>query len=40
MRDGDPRARRILERTESLTAETMMKAHGAIRSMREIRRDA
>jgi hypothetical protein len=40
MRDGDPRARRILERTESLTAETMMKAHGTIRSMREIRRDA
>jgi hypothetical protein len=40
MRDGDPRARRILERTESLTAETMMKTHGVIRSMREIRRDA
>jgi hypothetical protein len=40
MRDGDPRARRILERTESLTAVTMMKAHGTIRSMREIRRDA
>jgi hypothetical protein len=40
MRDGDPRARRILERTESLTAETMMKTHGTIRSVREIRRDA
>ncbi len=38
MREGDSRARRILERTESLTAETMMKAHGTIRSMREIRR--
>ncbi len=37
MRNGDPRARRILERTESLTNESMMKAHGAIRSLREIR---
>jgi hypothetical protein len=37
MRDGDPRARRILERTESLTAESMLKAHGVIRSLREIR---
>ncbi|MEO7030065.1 MAG: hypothetical protein ABI147_11750 [Acidobacteriaceae bacterium] len=37
MRNGDPRARRILERTESLTNEEMMKAHGAIRSLREIR---
>jgi hypothetical protein len=40
IRDGDPRARLILERTESLTAEMMMKAHGTIRSMREIRRGA
>ncbi len=40
MRNGDPRARRILERTESLTAESMMKAHGVIRGMRDIRGDA
>jgi hypothetical protein len=40
MRDGDPRARGILERTESLTAESMLKAHGAIRGLREIREDA
>jgi hydrogenase maturation protease len=37
MRNGDPRARRILERTESLTAESMLKAHGVIRGLREIR---
>ncbi len=40
MRQGDPRARRILERTESLTAETMLKAHGVVRSLRELREDA
>jgi hydrogenase maturation protease len=40
MRNGDPRARRILERTESLTADSMLKAHGVIRGMREIREDA
>ena len=39
VREGDARARRILERTESLTAESMMKAHGAIRGMRDIRRE-
>jgi hypothetical protein len=39
MRDGDPRARRILERTESLTTESMLKAHGVIRGMREILED-
>jgi hypothetical protein len=39
MRDGDPRARRILERTESLTAESILKAHGIIRGLREIRED-
>ncbi|MEO6964433.1 MAG: hypothetical protein ABI076_00880 [Acidobacteriaceae bacterium] len=39
MRNGDPRARRILERTESMTAESMMKAHGVIRGMRDIRED-
>jgi hypothetical protein len=40
MRNGDPRARRILERTETLTAESMLKAHGVIRGLREIREDA
>ena len=40
MRNGDPRARKILERTETLTAESMLKAHGVIRGLREIRRDA
>ena len=39
MREGDSRARRILERTESLTPESLMKTHGAIRGMREIRED-
>ena len=33
MRQGDERARAILERTESLTAEQLMKLHGVIRSM-------
>jgi hypothetical protein len=40
MREGDPRARRILERTEALTAESLLKAHGVIRGLREIREDA
>ena len=40
MRNGDPRARQILERSESQTAEAMMKAHGVIRGMRDIRGDA
>jgi hypothetical protein len=40
MRNGDPRARRILERTESLSAESMLKAHGVIRSLRQVREDA
>ena len=40
MRTGDPRARRILERTESLTEDAMLKAHGVIRGLREIRGDA
>jgi hypothetical protein len=39
MRNGDPRARRILERTEALTGEEMLKTHGTVRSMREIRGD-
>ena len=37
MRNGDPRARRILERTEAMTTESMMNAHGAIRGLRELR---
>jgi hypothetical protein len=37
MRTSDTRARRILERTEALTNENLLKAHGAIRGMREIR---
>jgi hypothetical protein len=36
MRNGDPRARKILERTESLTPEMMLKAHGVVRSLRQI----
>jgi hypothetical protein len=39
MRTGDPRARRILERTEALTSDAMLKAHGIIRDLREIRGD-
>lgn len=39
MRNSDPRARKILERTEALTAESMLKAHGVIRGLREIRGD-
>jgi hypothetical protein len=37
MRNGDPRARKILERTESLTSDALLKAHGVIRGAREIR---
>jgi hypothetical protein len=37
MRSGDPRARRILERTEALTGEEILQAHGTIRQMRELR---
>jgi hypothetical protein len=39
MRNGDPRARKILERTEGLTADLMVKTHGVIRALREIRGD-
>jgi hypothetical protein len=31
MRDSDPRAREILERTEALTEDELMRLHGAIR---------
>jgi hydrogenase maturation protease len=34
MRGVDERARRILERTEQLPAEQLMKMHGAMRSLR------
>ena len=33
MRDSDPRAREILERTEALTPEQLMRLHGAIREL-------
>lgn len=36
MRDGDSRARAILERTESLRPEHLMKVHGAVRGLRKI----
>jgi hydrogenase maturation protease len=39
MRHGDPRARRILERTEGLSGEEMLKTHGIVRSIREIHSD-
>ncbi len=34
MREADPRAREILDRTESLTPDDFMKMHGAIRELR------
>ena len=34
MRDSDPRTREILERTENLSEEEMMRLHGAIRDLR------
>jgi hydrogenase maturation protease len=40
MLNGDPRARRILERTEALTSDAMLKAHGVVRAVRDIRGDA
>jgi hypothetical protein len=38
MRDSDPRAREILERTEALTPEELMRLHGAIRELQAVRR--
>ena len=38
MRATDPRAREILERTEALGAEDLMRLHGAIRELQEARR--
>jgi hypothetical protein len=40
MRNGDPRARRILERTEALTEDDMLKVHGVIREVRALRGSA
>jgi hypothetical protein len=33
MRAGDPRARRILERTEAITGEEMLRSHGVVRAL-------
>jgi hypothetical protein len=38
MRDADPRTREILERTEALTEEEIMRLHGAIREVGLVRR--
>jgi hypothetical protein len=38
MRDTDPRAREILERTEALTPEQLMRLHGAVRELGMVRR--
>jgi hypothetical protein len=40
MRHGDPRARRILERTEALAGEEMLKTHGIVRPIRDTHSDA
>jgi hypothetical protein len=37
VRNGDPRASRILERTEALTEDEMLKVHGVIRELRALR---
>ena len=37
MRDTDPRTREILERTEALTPEELMRLHGAIRDFQVVR---
>jgi hypothetical protein len=36
MRDSDPRTREILERTENLSEEEMMRLHGAVRDLRHV----
>jgi len=38
MRDADPRTREILERTEALSPEELMRLHGAIREFGMVRR--
>jgi len=37
MRNSDPRARKILERAENMTPEAMLKAHGIVHSLQQIR---
>ncbi len=37
MRDSDPRTREILERTEALTPQELMRLHGTIRDLRVVR---
>jgi len=37
MRDSDPRAREILERTEALSEEELMRLHGAVRELGRVR---
>jgi hydrogenase maturation protease len=37
MRESDERARQILERTESLPEEQLMKLHGALRGLRAVK---
>jgi hypothetical protein len=37
MRDSDPRAREILERTAALSAEQLLRLHGAVRDLRPLR---
>jgi hypothetical protein len=40
MRDSDERARKILERTETMPEEQFMKLHGALRGLRAVRGEA
>jgi hypothetical protein len=40
MRESDDRARKILERTESLPEEQLMKLHGALRGLRAVKSEA
>ena len=40
MRDSDDRARQILERTEALPAEQLMKLHGVLRNLRPLDKEA
>jgi hypothetical protein len=39
IRGGDPRARAILERTEALPHEQLLKVHGAVRGLRPVQHD-
>jgi hydrogenase maturation protease len=40
MRDSDDRARQILERTETLPPEQLMKLHGVLRNLRPLDKEA